>query len=224
MSEVTQTQKIKNEKRRERKQISGTTNIFLCPYSNNLITFPQLGHAQRNIKPSVFPSYLWCIFTVSACFIIKAGWFFFSFSLQLQTEEENKAPWGHQWRSASWESNNLQLLWYWYQNKHNLLYTDLDVMKYLSLRRRRYIEYEEKRKVEEGTEDENSGRADPPHPALRLMVHVRPCFDSFITRPAPSPQVGDLVCSKSCVSGVFLQQSAASSLQRSRLFGGRMDV
>lgn len=31
------------------------TNIFFCPYSNNLITFPQLGHAQRNIKPSFFP-------------------------------------------------------------------------------------------------------------------------------------------------------------------------
>lgn len=84
-------------------------------------------------------------------------------------------------------------------------------MKYLSLRRRRYIEYEEKRKVEKGTADENSGPADPPHPALRLMVHVRPCFDSFITRPAPSPQVADLVCSKSCVSGGV--SAAVSSLQ-----------
>lgn len=88
---------------------------------------------------------------------------------------------------------------------------NLDGMKYLGLRRRWYIEYLEKRKVEKSTEDEDSGWADPPHPPLRLMVPVRPCFDSFITRPAPSPQVGELVCSKSWVFWVF--PAAVSSLQ-----------
>lgn len=90
----TNTDKKKNEIPRQTKNIV-TINIFRYLYSN-LITFCQLVHAQRNIKNIFFFfSYLWCIFTVSACVIVKAGWFFFSFSLQLQAEVENKVPRGH---------------------------------------------------------------------------------------------------------------------------------